>query len=330
VELPYNIRILRRDDMKQGLVILLVLLAAGFAGAADVSNDLESRLGRMIAVKTAGGGVFRGELLSVTETRVELVNSDGTITSLSRKMVKSAEEIATDSKGNLYFQDSAANRLIFMPTAFGMDKGEFHIAAHELVLINGAYGFSEHFSLWSGITFLGAVLNARGSITLSPKTALSAGIFTGLSWMKPLTAGVIPYAILSCGTENRNFTIGFGLPAGTFQIVTYPTNQNAQAIFGARQTRVVGAASVIAGKIPLSPTTALISENWFIVPWDAKTWDTELMVIPMIAFRIAGPRLSWDIGAIVPLSISSKGVRSLMESDTIFPFPLLSLTYRIN
>jgi hypothetical protein len=55
-----------------------------------------------------------------------------------------------------------------------------------------------------------------------------------------------------------------------------------------------------------------------------------------LSFRIAGSRLSWDIGAVVPLFLyddpnSPEGVRlSGIGGDAIIPLPLISLTYRID
>jgi hypothetical protein len=78
---------------------------------------------------------------------------------------------------------------------------------------------------------------------------------------------------------------------------------------------------VLGGKIPLSSTTALITENWFVIPPNPQ----ELVILPAVVFRIAGNRLSWDIGATYPMTVTSTSFSSLG-----FPIPILTLTYRIN
>jgi hypothetical protein len=47
-------------------------------------------------------------------------------------------------------------------------------------------------------------------------------------------------------------------------------------------------------------------------------------------FRIAGNRLSWDIGATIPCEIDLNGVHSMFGGTAYIPIPLITVTYRID
>lgn len=307
---------------KAGLVFCLV-----FRALAGATEGWEGLKGRRVAVRTEGKGVFRGELLTVAEDRLELVSPDGSIVSVSRRAV--TEVVPVEEKGvGRDFQDSAANRFVVMPTAFPMEKGEFHIASHQLAFFNAAYGVSSAVSVWAGVTVLGGLLNGRVSLRPAERLGFSAGIFAGGTWFSPFTALLLPYGVMSVGAENRNMSVGLGWPLGYFR-QTVETPEGIES--GPWVFRTLGAVAVLAGKVPLSSTTAFVSENWFAVPYDGRTWDTGLAVIPMQVLRVAGPRWSWDVGLALPVRVSSdEGLRWLFGGTALIPVPVLSVTYRID
>lgn len=307
-------------------VILLTLFSSFSIHAQQSigsSEDLSGSLGRIVRVETLGGGTFQGKLLGTKEDRIELLDADGLILQISRSEIKIVAEIQPERGGNLYFQDASSNRLIVIPTGFGMEPGEFHIADLEIVGVTASYGVSQHFSAWAGVSIPGLVLNARFSLSLADeRIGVSVGSFAGMTWMNfgppgsPPSPGVfIPYLIASFGSENRNLTVGAG------GVVTF-ANPAPSAFLG------YGASvAVLGGKLPLSSTTALITENWVMVPhWPTSAPDPAIViVIPAVVFRIAGNRLSWDLGATFPFEGTAAGVRSTIG----VPLPILTLTYRI-
>ncbi|MEI6873794.1 MAG: hypothetical protein WCL50_01555 [Spirochaetota bacterium] len=315
--------------MRKGALVLalLCLLAPSLPAQAPSiigADSLDSLLGKVVEVRTSGGGDFRGTLFNLLEDRVEILGAEGVITEISRAAILSVEAIDLTRDRALYFQDSASNRLVVMPTGFGMEKGEFHVAAQEIIIITTSYGLSENFSLWGGISIPGALVNLRWSTGLGEGRALSLGSFLGVSWLQ--AAGIaLPYAIASFGHPNSNLTLGLGLP-----FAWEPEG-------GARPVGVVGA---IGGKAIVSATTSIVTENWVIAMSDGWTWSRlDVLVLPTAVFRIASERLSWDIGAIAPISVF-QGRVELGETEgihvgglgggTIIPLPILSITYRVN
>jgi hypothetical protein len=103
----------------------------------------------------------------------------------------------------------------------------------------------------------------------------------------------------------------------------------------------------LGAKKVMSDTTAIVTETWIIWGEMAEfvsagdedpglySWTpVPMAVVPGIVFRIAGKRLSWDIGAVLPLTIqrtdSFYQMRGLAGESALIPLPLLSLTYRID
>jgi hypothetical protein len=308
--------------MFSALVLVIVALAPALtaqdnqAATTPSVTDLEALLGQVVRVETSGGGSFLGTLLTVGPDRLELVEPDGEIVQIAFKSVKRALTIPPGKGLRAFYQDSAANRLIVAPTGFPMDPGELHVTDQEAVVITGSYGLSRFVSLWGGISPAGALLSARAIASLN-RLAFSAGSFIGLEWVGamggPVSGLLLPYALASWGEPDNNLSIGGALAFG----------------FGSEQGfRSVGAVVEVGGKMVLTATTALVTENWLIWSVADGKWDpVPLAAIVGLVFRIAGSRFSWDIGALLPLQVRG-GLAGYFDGAFI-PVPWVSLTYRI-
>ena len=287
-------------------------------GGVTVNRTLEESLGKVVRIHTVGRGEFQGELLSVDSERVELQNAEGLILTVAVAEITRVLVIELAGDAETYYQDAAANKLFFMPVGFGMEPGELHVADQEILLISVSYGVSEAFSLWGAVSIPGLMLNTRFSFSPHPKVGLSLGSFAGFVFLEPAVAA-LPYAIVSFGTRNQNFTLGAG------GLVYYETGG---------ETLLAGGICALGGKIVISQTASLITENWIVLGTTRrdKVWTDEVWgsFFPSLAFRIAASRFSWDIGVTLPLVLSRNGGYALdwLEGDPI-PFPLLSFTYRI-
>ena len=345
-----------------GLILLLMLLVIEIPLPAveTESSDLDALADYIyspIRIKTVQRGNFQGILRDVDEQWVEIIARDGQILFIDRPSIESYTIFDPVLEKNAFFQDSASNRLIVMPTAFPMETGEFHVANQEIAAFSMSYGLNDSVSFWSGISIPGLLLNARYSTALSSEFAVSFGSFAGFSWfadsLDSIPAVVIPYGIASWGEENNNFTIGAG-PIFLFN----------------QEWDMPGFVLVAGGKKVLTSTTSLVFENWISwglredfhpmnpIPYtedddddpssslyDKKWSAVPVMIFPAVCFRIANERLSWDIGIVVPLTISNTDY--IREDDThywengdfeingiaddfIIPIPLISVTYRID
>lgn len=323
-------------------------------------TDLINHLNKPVRIETTQGGNFQGILRAVEEDRIEIINKDGLILSIDIQSIESYIIFDQIISKETFFQDSASNRLIVMPTGFAMEPGEFHVANQEIAAFTMSYGLNEHFSFWSGISVPGFLLNARYIASPTPNFAVSFGSFIGLSWFDNFSyGGIIPYCIASWGEPNNNITLG----AAPF-ILYDRTAESAMEFEGVIAT--------IGGKKVITSTTSLIFENWIVwgkwptygpmAPvadfWDVHEdyisdyyWDfVPSYILPAVCFRIAGQRISWDVGFVIPLEIvNTKDVEVESEieeefgyfknigyklqglgGEFIIPIPIISITYRID
>lgn len=302
--------------MRAILLALLLVVAATLA----VGQDARAYVDESVSVRTAGGARFQGRVLAVLDDRMELVLPEGRIVQLALDEVVEITRIDTARGERALFEDSAANRLVVMPTGFPLERGEFHVASQEIIAVTGSYGINDWLSVWAGVSLPGALFSLRASFMPTPSMGVSAGSFVGASWFD-LSLGplVLPYALVSVGDSGNNFTVGSGF-AMTFS----------------DGFQIPGWVVAIAGKRTLTSTTALVTENWVIWTERAVGFPVEefyspvpSIIAPSVVFRIASDRLSWDLGAVVPFFIEADSRTSFFLTDPVFPIPIFSVTYRV-
>ena len=319
------------------LLCLTVSNAAGQHTVGEIGRSLEASRGEIVRVRTAGRGEFQGLLISVSEDRVEIQNGEGQIISVAADQIIEVLVIDPTRRRDTYFQDAAANKLILMPVGFPMDGGELHVADQEIVAVSASYGVTDNFSLWGGLSIPGAILNARYGVAIGEKVGMSAGSFVGVAFIDPGALVLLPYVITSVGSPNQNLTLGVG---GVF----YSWDPKVEFY-------TVGGAAAIAGKIVLSQTASIITENWIMVlqSHERGGWTSDrpvVAVFPAVAFRIAGSRFSWDIGITMPFSFDDRydyeyDEATDTETETYLgygfgwllyepiPIPIVEFTYRV-
>jgi hypothetical protein len=296
-------------NVMKGIALCALLLpcAVPSASAQTVSNvaisDFTTLLDQPIEIRTTGGGAFRGTLYAIRSDRLELLAPEGNFISIARDQVEMVIPLSAERGIRAFYVDPAANRLLIMPTAFPMDRGEIHVANQEIVSFSGSYGVTDRVSLWSGVSIPGALLSVRASSSAGDRLGASVGALAALPWMEVDDAALLPYALLSFGREDHNITVGAGVAFF------------ADDLFGSTYAPV----QVVGGKIPLSPRVAFVTETWLVQYVDANEWRLEALA-PSIAFRILTEQLSWDLGALVPV---------FPDEETYQPLPWIAVSYSI-
>ncbi|MCK4543545.1 MAG: hypothetical protein KAU17_15045 [Spirochaetales bacterium] len=313
--------------------LLFILVSAGTVykvWAEDEPSDelleLADLTGKSVRIETYGGGSFQGTLFSIGEDRVEIIDSAGQILQISSETIKMYREIPAGKSNRNFYQDSASNRLIVTPTGFPMEPGELHITDQEIIVVTSSYGLNKNVSFWGGISPMGLVISARFVAMFTESLGFSVGSFAGVEWIgefeesesSPIVSGLLmPYTLLSWGEPNNNITTGGAVVFRFNRINGFET---------------IGAIAMLGGKVVLTATTALVTENWIVWGKRNGTWDAvPLFIVPGLVFRIAGSRFSWDIGGVLPLLIERDPnfiIHGIGE-DLYIPLPLISMTYRI-
>ncbi len=344
---------MKRRGIRSAAVILLTCLVLTTGWSQDSPQEirqlLKHSIGEVVRVRTEGRGEFQGNLLSVGEERIEIQNHEGLVMEVVLDEVTEVLVIDPTAGRGTYFQDAAANKLILMPVGFGMDPGEFHIADQELIIVSASYGFSEHFSMWGALSIPGALFNARLSTSIGDTVGLSAGSFLGVIFLEWGHALAMPYVIGSFGSVNQNFTIGAAAPFYIDIAHEIPVAGGGEVLttYG-----VTGGVMAIGGKIVLSQTASIVTENWIAVLteyWNGAWRSPMIFAIPTVAFRIAGSRFSCDVGIGMGMYYMRSSEDTPWEeveagadyvktwgdyefdwiTDVPIPIPILSVTYRI-
>jgi len=301
------------------LVVALLVLARGHAVVAEPVAPAPE-VGAAVSIRTAGGGRFQGTVHGVLDDRIEVLLSDGQIVDVARSQIQDVVQLDESAGERGFFEDSAANRLVVMPTGFPLERGEFHVASQEIIAVTGSYGINDWLSVWGGVSIPGALFSLRASAHLGESVGASFGTFVGASWLD-LSLGplVLPYALVSYGTDANNATLGAGLAMTFSEGFTLP-----------------GGVVAVGGKRTLTSTTALVTENWVLWAERSDPYGGErtlngvpVAVAPSLVFRIASSRLSWDLGAVVPVIIQQEMSGRYYAQSPVIPIPIFSVTYRV-
>ncbi len=282
-------------------------------------SSIESLLNKQVIVKTYDRREFFGQLVNVNDDRIELVNASGVVVQIIKERVKSIHEVEPRRLASLQPQDAASGRLIMAPTAFMMEPGTLLLSNVEVVGVTASYGLTRNLSVWGGATFAGTALNVRFSAELARGVVgLSLGTFVGINWFGNLTDLLIPYGSVSFGSVKANFTGGMGFVTTMDTHLPLGIDFNAYAV-------------VVGGRLPLFKSMALIFENWLLLPYDPfmGTFTQSMTVILAAVVRFPGTRLSWDVGLALPFTADPDGIKGIFGwFSSVFPIPLLSVTYR--
>ena len=164
----------------------------------------------------------------------------------------------------------------------------------------------------------------------------------------------MPYVIGSFGSLNQNFTIGAAAPFYIDIAHEIPVTAGTDSTPGTERLStyvVTGGIMAIGGKIVLSQTASIVTENWIAVLteyWDGAWRSPMVFAVPTVAFRIAGSRFSCDFGVGMGMyyarrwdtnweefNAGAEYVRTYGDyefdwiTDVPVPIPILSVTYRI-
>ncbi len=306
--------------MKRRIILCVVLLSFFLIPVSGedliISNgrsaDLYTEyLGKPVRVETESGASFQGTLTMATGERLELLSPDGQYLLINSEMVETMTVILEESDPRQFYQDSVSNRLLFLPTAFPMGAGDFHVAAQEIIVITSSYGLSDRMSLWGAVSPFAGMISGRFSQPVGSQFAVSAGGLFIFDWtgdfFDDLSPAIMPYALASGGSEDNNITGGTGV------IIGFPD----------RSIGIQGVAATLGGKRVITSTLAFINENWFFLGSNEGRWNSGAGIVGL-GFRIVGNRFSWDIGALTVITFDEFGPQ-LLE----IPIPWLSLSYRV-
>lgn len=289
--------------------LIIAVLLSSVISFAQVQQDLPENPdpGAVWVVETSDGSVYRGTVEEWTSDAVILKTSSlGEITIPKTEIVAIAEANRREVKKNrnpeslLQGRYRHAHRYLVTPSAYSLEKGEWHYQNFMIFYNQINYGVTDHFTLGAGAIpfplFSPLWLTAKGSIPVVEDrlnigiNALAGGItYTGLFF------GTV-YANATIGNQSNNISGGVGYAFALREWTPFPT-------------------FVLAGTTRVGKKVHLTTEN-FIVAYDGD-------VSGLFSFggRAGFEKVSFDFGFYFTTT-----------SDLIGPFffPLLGVGVPIN
>jgi len=134
-------------------------------------------------------------------------------------MIAQKHEVTDDNlkDGEYWFPNLHDTRYFFAPTAFGLEKGEGYFNNIYYAFWQAEWGVTDKLSIGGGTFFMGSpgTLNAKYSFKIKKDINMALGYFWvgNLLWemFEEPTLVSMPFAVVTKGSKENNFTLGLGL-----------------------------------------------------------------------------------------------------------------------
>lgn len=252
----------------------------------DSTSDKSLGIGKDfkgIKVELNDGTILKGELLSESETEIEIKLKDIGVLILKKENIKQIIPLVESGKAqkSYWFENPHATRLLFAPTAIPLKKGEGYYQNIYIIANMFNYGVMDNLSIGGGFDFITMFsaqdgwnplinLNIKSGFQVSENLHAGVGaLYVGM--LDEFSAGII-YGLGTYGSYNTNATLGlgWGFVDGTFQEKPF---------------------IMIGGMARVSEKLWLVSENW-IVP------TPEYYLVISYGVRFAAKRIAVDLAFI--------------------------------
>lgn len=294
---------------------LLLSLALAASAAEPVETPLPSptveAAPTAVVVTLSDGQTLTGRALRLDDGSVRLWLADG------RELLLPAEVVARISPAGLqpgaeqarWGPDPNRSRYLYSPTAFPLGQGNGYVAQRALVLTTGAVGVLDFLDAELGVVlpalFTQTPIGTTGlklAFPVSERLRLGGGAQAILVPDDGLNAIGLAFANATWGTPDTHLTLAGG----------------AAIDFSGGETGA--AVATLGANHRLGPSTALITENWFL--WFTQgdgPWDIPLFIVPSGGVRLFGPSFAVDL-ALVPVVIAESEV-------PVLPLPWVSFAW---
>lgn len=242
-------------------------------------------------VKTAGGNVYVGTIVSEDRETITIKSREGTFT-LQREEVVAYGPYAELSQIQRESYHLQSTRYYFGPNGYGLRQGEGYYQNVNIFFNSVSYGITDNFSMGGGLVplFLFGGLDTPTPIYILPKFSfpivkdklnLGAGALIGtLLGGGETGAGFVGtvYGIGTFGTRNKNLSIGLGYGFVDDSFASTPTVS-------------------ISGSVRISEKSYLMTENYLI----------DGFAVGILGGRTVWESVSLDYGLILPYSVLGDG-----------------------
>lgn len=205
-------------------------------------------------------------------------------------------------------RDPNRNRYFYSPSAFSSGRGRGYVSQKEIVLTEVSYGVTDFWDVQAGTSLITlfleggqfAVVGTKLAMKVSEHVRLGVGA-QALFLPAQSTSLTLAFGTVTVGDEDKHLSVSGGTAIGFF-------DGSAEVAPGALLT--------VSGNLRVGPSTALITENWFIL---GDFTADGVFAVPSLGVRLFGPHFATDLGVLVLASEELFG--------SVIPLPWVGFTY---
>lgn len=233
---------------------MLILIAAGMPGAAAFAQDdaPADSTAKQVYIETRSGGTITGRVIAEDENSVT-VNDEafGTVI-VDRSNIAEIEyrDPSRYREGQYWYDNPAATRYLFGPTAWPLGNGEGYYQNTYLFMNTFFVGAGDNLVIGGGFEILSLSLGhpifflmPKVGIPISENVAVGVGV--ALAGVADAGLAGIGYGVLTLGNYDDNITLGLGYGWNEEEAMDQPI-------------------ITVSGMLRTSRSFALVSENWFV------------------------------------------------------------------
>lgn len=252
-------------------------------------------------LKTTGGNEFTGIIVSEDEEFIEIETEPFLVLKIPKVKILSYKIIEKQKTvgGEFYFENPHATRYLYSPNGYGLRMGEGYYQNLWVMFNQVSYGFSDYFTMGTGITPLFLFEGAPTPVWITPKFSIpvrkdkiniGGGALLATVLVETDASFGIAFGTFTLGPRDSNFTLGTGWAFTSDGFAKHPTF----TIAGMRRTGKKG---------------YILTENYLI--------STAYETIGILSFggRSVQKKLAVDYGLVIPFNIGAT-----------IAFPWLSIT----
>ena len=270
-----------------------IILTIAFGLMIISVNAQTNEVGKKYIYEFRDGTTIIGTFVKDEGGNIYINDSEGKETYLPRVMVAQIHEVTDDNikNGEYWFPNLHDTRYFFSPSAFGLEQGEGYYSHSYWVMWQAQYGITDNFSIGGGTSVFGipTTVNAKYSFNMDKDLNAALGWFyVGdlFGWSGGDMGGLInmPYAVVTKGSKENNFTIGMGYNLAN------PFDENIDNNADASERTVIN----VGGTFRSGRRFAFVFEGWVFNPFDE---DVTLLGGPGIRYFRKVNRITAKNGA---------------------------------
>lgn len=261
---------------------------------------------KLYRIETSDGNEYVGRIVGIDSLTFKFETTNIGVIDIVRTNIEKISEVkqAQLKDGSYWFENLQATRYFWAPNGYGLKKGEAYYQNMWIFYNQVGYGFSNYFSIGTGMIPLFLLGGASTPIWITPKFSIPISknkVNLGFGVLAATVVGEndasfgIAYGVSTFGSRDKNITIGmgYGYTGGSW----------------AKKPIIMASTMLRAGK-----KGYFMSENYLIPV------DNEFAFIGMIGGRSLINKVALDYGLIIPL---------FSEMEKLVAIPWLGFTIPI-